>query len=523
MKNTLTSVLNIGFIFALVFDLISMNIFPILFVFIFMYLKKVNYPLITFKLACNIILLCICILTTIVFANQIQNFIQIGTIDSNHLDNLSFLLEFVNNFSTNRLLELISLFFGFYNFKILFELKPIQMFGAFISTIEKILKKVVTFFILFILILIAFAAIGSVSFSTLGFSSEFESFDRALVTLISYTFGAFSLNVYYENLYFYNRFTYYEVVIFCFVFLFIFNIFLINLLIGLISAIYSSNEDNEKELFLFEIYKESKLLSDCSRFSSLTSSYPLIILFTIPLYLGYFIFKPQSVNQIILCVQYLLILLFNFIVLFIFNLILVPLAYFIGIFKLLRTMRILGKIKLENFIGFVCYISFGIIFLLMSVIINAFQLICMQIKSEIPCKEIDHISFIPSILSFKDIFKELKALRPKQQINDESIFPNIGIEIYNPLISKFYTRIRNNSQYSKIDLIFFSTIFEICSTDNCDLHSKNLSCILKSQKWYYKLFFKQILIKPQSPKEKWSSFLEFARPKISFKNIQESL
>ena len=474
----------------------------------------------SFQKACQIALIILGVYIIIITVEITYKFNQIGIIDSEHLENINKILDYVQyDIGSSDFFLLFALFFGFFYLKLLFELKPIQMFGNLITTIEKILLKVLKFFIIYFLILIAFSALGTILFCTINLlQNEYQTFGMSVTTLIGYTFGGFSLSNYLNLSSVYYK-GYIQLVIFCFLFLFLFNIFLINLLIGLISDIYSKAKDNSKENYLIEIYKETQLLSDCSRFSSLTSSYIVLINWTYFLYVGYFFINSQTINIVLLGIHYFFIFCLNFVILLIYDICLVPFVYLIGIVKFFYIYFIKQKPNKEKICSWIFFLLLGLPFLLLSALVNFIQTLFLLLYSKKEESDFDSIQIVPSKKAFKILMKELIKSSGIQFRNHLNLIPIEGIQVFNEKHNELIKRLRIENKYSKIDLIFIFSLLERLSIEENIFYPLHYVTIVKAEKAYFKLNNYKKKLSNFLPNDKWRKFIQVTKPKVHFSKI----
>lgn len=112
--------------------------------------------------------------------------------------------------------------------------------GPFIKVIGKMTSDILIFFVLYMVILIAFASVGNLVFSDV---SEYSSLFEASITLFSSSLGGFDFSTVSTT---FGR-------IYLALFLIISLIMLLNLLIAILSTTYSFYESRGRGLYLQEI------------------------------------------------------------------------------------------------------------------------------------------------------------------------------------------------------------------------------------------------------------------------------
>lgn len=122
-------------------------------------MTKPLYPLLNIRLFFNIVTVIMSLLLTQTIASLKQKFTLILENFSLDQKSLYILDRYAQDLLSSNIFTYFSIPFGLAIFKVLFDLKLIQIFGPLISTIEIIFRKVAKFFLLFVLILITFATI----------------------------------------------------------------------------------------------------------------------------------------------------------------------------------------------------------------------------------------------------------------------------------------------------------------------------------------------------------------------------
>ena len=444
---------------------------------------------------------------------SIQNNYWIAIEEYNLVPNsLIVLFKALKKMGSSNIFMFFGITFGLAIFKVLFSLKQIQIFEPVISSIEIVLKKLVTFFIIYIIILFTFASIGTILFGGSTPIDGFQNLSESFITLIGYSFGGFSTSNYNYLKEKYNL--YLQMIIFCFLFLFMFNIIFINLLIGMIGDIYSRTTENRKETYLLQIYQESQILSFCKKFSSFNTSYNLIIEATLPLYLGYFCFSTETINLFILAIHYSLIFLLNLSIVLAYNIILAPIAYIFGIFKYLFYWITIDQCNKNSLLFYLLYIILGLPFLFVSSFINLFQAAKLLLASNFNNKSYNYEKILPSKLSFRLFIKELKHFSDRIQRNE--LKNNIGnkINISNLASARKYGLLNISNLFSKIDLISFFQIIETCNLELDGFLYDNLLSIINYQKVYYNSWNCEKRMCQDPCREKWSINFTFLLPRI---------
>ena len=121
--------------------------------------------------------------------------------------------------------------------RVLLIFRGSEFLGPFLKVIQKLVKNMATFFLLYMIILISFASVGNLAFF---YSDNYANLFEAFITLFGSSIGSFDFKV--LNTLFGK--------VFLAIFLIISLIMLLNLLIAILSATYSYYETKARGLYL---------------------------------------------------------------------------------------------------------------------------------------------------------------------------------------------------------------------------------------------------------------------------------
>ena len=252
-----------------------------------------------------------------------------------------------------------------------------RFLGPLIKMLQNMIYDMWIFLVLYGTQLLVFASIGNLLFSSV---DEYSSLYNALKTLFSWSLGNFDFSTLANNNKSQNLGD-----IFLVIFVILNNILLLNLLIAILSSTYALLEDKKVVLYINEIIKLRSSLEYNEKCSSLISTFPpwnVIALIMSP----FIMIKPNPVgaNNILLHIEYAPMLILLILVYIIVNTILIPFAYFKGIFihiALLANKRV-EKPFWRKFINLLIFLFFGLLILFLNMISDTIWLVlhCYQSK-----------------------------------------------------------------------------------------------------------------------------------------------
>ena len=199
-----------------------------------------------------------------------------------------------------------------------------QFLGPLIKMILFMAWEIIIFMVLFTIVLVIYSSVGTLLFYSV---DAYQDFWTTFITLFSGTLGNFDFTVFngnpkgklLGNVYLIS-------------FLILTAILLLNLLVAILTSVYSRFEDKKFVLYIFEIMKLRSTMNYDKRASGLVSTCPpwnVLPLVLSPLYFTKM--NESKLNNFVLHVCYVPVLVVATVVFVAFNLVMIPFAYIKGV------------------------------------------------------------------------------------------------------------------------------------------------------------------------------------------------
>ena len=259
--------------------------------------------------------------------------------------------------------------------RILLLFRLTKFLGPIVKMIQNMMYDITIFMILFGIELIIFASIGTLLFSSI---SDYSDLYTTIKTLFEVAMGSWDFSVLSSN----NKSAYLGD-IFTFFVVIINNILLLNLLIAILASTYALLENKKNVMYIIEILKLRSSLEYDKNCSSLVSAFPPLN-FIIALFSPFIVCMKNSswLNTILFHIEYLPLLVLISAVYWTLNILLIPIAYFKGIF--INMYFIFNEEQETTFayriFRFIVFLFFGIPLLLLNFISDliVFLIHCYQ-------------------------------------------------------------------------------------------------------------------------------------------------
>ncbi len=169
--------------------------------------------------------------------------------------------------------------------------------GPFIEMIKRMFLRLGTFSLLFVILLFFFAMVASIY---LPYSIvEHRALYRSIVTLFQTSIGVFDINTMNSEM---------KAEIFTFIYVIVFNILLLNLLIAILTQVYTTIDEEADTLYVNNIVDLYALYAPHEEYGSLICAYPpfnfLFGLICLPILLLTPRSKHESINAVFLKIEY---------------------------------------------------------------------------------------------------------------------------------------------------------------------------------------------------------------------------
>ena len=240
--------------------------------------------------------------------------------------------------------------------------------------------EIIIFMILFIIVLIIYSSIGTLLFYTV---ASYQDFWTTFITLFSAALGNFDFTVLTSqpkgqligDLYLIS-------------FLILTAILFLNLLVAILTKVYQNFESKKFVLYISEILKLRSLLGYDKKASGLISIPPplnLLPLIMSPLYFTRL--NQAKLNTLVLHVCYIPVLLITTLIFIVFNLFILPFAFFKGIaVKVQFLFYRKSKIKMnKRILSLLVFILFGILILLLNLCVDMVYFFKHMYQNELNC------------------------------------------------------------------------------------------------------------------------------------------
>lgn len=208
--------------------------------------------------------------------------------------------------------------------RILYMFRLTRFLGPLLKMIYNMLWDILIFMVLFTIVLIIYASVGTFLFYTV---SSYKDFYTAIVSLFGSTLGGFTINELDNQ----NKG---KIVgdIYIVSFLILSNILILNLLIAILSSTYAALEEKKLVLYINEILKLRSSLQYNKHASGLVSTFPPWNFFPLVFAPFYFIKKDsRKLNNVVFHITYIPVAFLLALVFLIAHVILIPFAYCKGI------------------------------------------------------------------------------------------------------------------------------------------------------------------------------------------------
>lgn len=196
------------------------------------------------------------------------------------------------------------------------------------------------------------------------------------------------------------------------------NVIMLNFIIAILSDVYANLIQKSTALYLHEVILLRGRLGHTKKLSSLVSTwvpFNLIPIILSPLIL---IFKSETLNSIVLHIEFVPIFIFGTSIFFLSSAVLLPFAYVIGTLYKMRRLCSYTRETLPHKIGvFVIFFLFGILILLFFLVVDTIIFIKECYTSKLKRRFKDDWSTPPDEIPFKILIKTLAEYDEKHRKN----------------------------------------------------------------------------------------------------------
>ena len=275
--------------------------------------------------------------------------------------------------------------------RFLYMLRLTKFLGPLIKMISLMIWEIIIFMVLFMIVLVIYSSVGTLLFYSV---TEYKDFWTSFITLFSWTLSNFDFTVL-------SRQAKGELIgdIYLLSFLILTSILMLNLLIAILSSVYSNFEDKKLVLYIFEILKLRSTMNYDKQASGLVSTcspWNLLPLLISPLY---FTRTNQiKLNNFVLHICYIPVLIVTAVVFIAFNIAVIPFAYVKGVaIKLKLLFYRKPKTHLyKRMYSVVLFVIAGVVILLMNLCIDLMFLFKHMYQTTIRLGSFFWSIFIPS-------------------------------------------------------------------------------------------------------------------------------
>lgn len=264
-----------------------------------------------------------------------------------------------------------SILLAVHSTRALFLLLVSKTFGPMVEIIINMLREVLKFAV--ILMSIIFIFIGSMRLLWVPIP-QFKDNTQSFLTLFSASLSSFSFSIFEENMAVNKWYGYVSMMIF----LLISAVTLLNFLIGIISNVYNTLSEISIGLYLKSMIMTRQTLQDHPKYSSLVSCVPPFNFFIFPLTPFVVWCQSKRLNSALLQYSYIWVMILGLLVYTFLSILWIPIAYFVIIINLFKTIWGIKTNKRPTWIAIVdifLFLIFGLGILFFKSILDATKFI----------------------------------------------------------------------------------------------------------------------------------------------------